>query len=114
MSLLKDKNILTKKKVTLKIVEKDRPVKVTLKLDRDMVIDEDAFAKALRIKVPNVVGMSISDAVAFLKSKGIKYKLIGKEVVPREGSVYATSPRAGETIGIEEELQVMVNDSVSK
>lgn len=108
MSFLKD--VLAKKKVTLK--DKATVNKVTLKLDKDLILDEDAFAKALFIKVPNVVGMSISDAVAFLKSKNINFKLIGKEVIPRQGSVYKQYPEAGETLGLKDELQVYVNDNL--
>ena len=112
MSLLKP--LLFKKKVKFKIEEETNPINITLKLDRDMIIDEDAFAEALLIKVPNIIGMSIKDAVALLQSKGIKYRLVGKEVIPKQGYVYATNPRVGDAIRVKEELQVMVNDSVSK
>ena len=101
---------LLKKKVTPK--NKTILNKVVLKLDKDLLIDEDVFVSALKIIVPNIVGMSIKEAVALLQSKGINYKLIGKEVIPKEGSVSSTSPVAGAPLGLEQVLQVYVNDHV--
>ena len=107
---------LLKKKVKFSIKEKEKatPINVTLRLDKDIMIDEDAFAKALFIKVPNVVGMSIKDVVVLLNSKKINFKLVGKEVIPKEGSVYKQYPEAGEPLSLKDELQVYVNDNVSK
>lgn len=108
-------SLLSKKKVVLK--DETLTNKISLKLDKDLVIDDatpiDAIlTDVIKMVVPNVVGMSIKDAVNLLTSKNIKYRLIGKEVIPKEGSVYKQFPVAGEKIGLKEELQVYVDNKV--
>ena len=102
MSLLSKKRVILSNKTQLK--------KVNLKIDKDMLIDEDVFIKSLKIRIPRVVGLSIKDAVSLLKSKDILFELVGKEVIPKEGTVYKTYPCAGEYMVVTDKLKVYVND----
>lgn len=103
--------LLSKKKVPLS--NKTLLNKVNLKLDKELVIDEDIFMSALMRVVPNCVGMSIKRAVELCKIEGIRYKLVGKEVIPKEGTVYDQSPKAGEKMKVLDELILYVNDHVT-
>lgn len=105
MGLLK-KKIKVNDKITLSL-------KNTVNL-KDVVIDQEILAKAIKVKMPNVVGLPINTAVMSLRKAGINnYILKGKEVIPKEGSVYATDPKAGELVGIDKEVTLYVNDHVS-
>lgn len=102
---------LLNKKITV-----NNNIKLTLKklkLNKEqVVIDEDMVLQAIKLKMPNVVGLSIKEAIAVMNNNGIKFTLRGKEVIPKEGSVYKQDPAAGTTISLKTEATLYVNDYV--
>ena len=105
MGLL-SKKIKVNDKVTISLKNK-------VKLD-EVVIDGKILAEAIKIKMPNVVGLTIEHAKLVLRKAGINsYIFKGKEVILKEGSVYATSPKAGELVKLDQEVILYVNDHLT-